>query len=129
MAIGRHMAVYDWDWAGAEKEFKRAIELNPRYAGAHQWYGGYLEMMGRAAESLAERREALALDPLSVTINFELALAFYYARDYERAIQQFRKTLELDPNFPLVYAHLPAAYEQKGMYAEAIAGFQKGITL
>ncbi len=128
-ALARVLAVYDWDWAGAEKEFKRAIELNPRYAGAHQWYGGYLEMMGRPAESLKERKQALELDPLSLTINFELALAFYYARDYDQAIQQFQKTLELDANFPLVHAHLPAAFEQKGMYAEAIAGFQKGITL
>ena len=128
-ALARVLAVYDWDWAGAEKEFRRAIELNPRYAGAHQWYGGYLEMMGRPDESLAERNKALELDPLSLTINFELGLAFYYARDYDQAIQQFQKTLELDANFPLVHAHLPAAYEQKGMYAEAIAGFQKGITL
>ena len=128
-ALARVLVVYDWDWAGAEKEFKRAIELNPRYAGVHQWYGGYLEMLGRRDESLAERRQALELDPLSLTINFELGLAFYYARDYDKAIQQFQKTLELDPNFPLVYAHLPAAYEQKGMYDEAIAGFQKGITL
>jgi len=128
-ALARVLVVYDWDWAGAEKEFKRAIELNPRYAGVHQWYGGYLEMLGRRDESLAERRQALELDPLSLTINFELGLAFYYARDYDGAIQQFQKTLELDPNFPLVYAHLPAAYEQKGMYDEAIAGFQKGIAL
>jgi serine/threonine-protein kinase len=128
-ALARVLVVYDWDWAGAEKEFKRAIELNPRYAGVHQWYGGYLEMLGRRDESLAERRQALELDPLSLTINFELGLAFYYARDYDKAIQQFQKTLELDPNFPLVHAYLPAAYEQKGMYDEAIAGFQKGITL
>jgi eukaryotic-like serine/threonine-protein kinase len=128
-ALARVLVVYDWDWAGAEKEFKRAIELNPRYAGVHQWYGGYLEMLGRRDESLAERRQALELDPLSLTINFELGLAFYYARDYDKAIQQFQKTLELDANFPLVHAHLPAAYEQKGMYDEAIAGFQKGITL
>jgi tetratricopeptide (TPR) repeat protein len=128
-ALARVLAVYDWDWPGAAKEFKRAIELNPHYAGTHQWYGGYLEMMGRPDESLAERKQALELDPLSLAINFELAMAFYYARDYDHAIQQFQKTLELDPNFPLVHAHLPAAYEQKGRYDEAIAGFQKGITL
>ncbi|HXM35743.1 MAG TPA: protein kinase [Pyrinomonadaceae bacterium] len=128
-ALARVLAVYDWDWVGAENEFKRAIKLNPRYAGAHQWYGGYLEMMGRRDESLAERKQALELDPLSLTINFELALAFYYARDYDQAIQQFQKTLELDANFPLVHAHLPAAYEQKGMYDQAIAGFQKGVAL
>jgi tetratricopeptide (TPR) repeat protein len=128
-SLARVLAVYDWDWAGAEKEYKRAIELNPRYAVAHQWYGGYFEAMGRPDESLAERKRAQDLDPLSLMSNFEPGLAFYYARNYDQAIEQFLKTLELDPNFPLVYAHLPAAYEQKGMYDEAIAGFKKGIAL
>ena len=128
-ALARVLVVYDWDWVGSEREFKRALELNPHFAGAHQWYGGYLEMLGRREESLAERRRALELDPLSLSINFELGIAYYYARDYDRAIQQFQKTLELDPNFPLVHWALPAAYEQKGMYDEAIAGFKKGIAL
>ncbi|HVS82217.1 MAG TPA: protein kinase [Pyrinomonadaceae bacterium] len=128
-SLARVLAVYDWDWTGAEKEFKRAIELNPRYAVAHQWYGGYFEAMGRPDESLAERKRAQELDPLSLMSNFEPGLAFYFARNYDQAIEQFQKTLELDPNFPLVYAHLPAAYEQKGMYDEAIAGFKKGIAL
>jgi serine/threonine-protein kinase len=128
-ALARVLVVYDWDWAGGEREFKRALELNPHFAGAHQWYGGYLEMLGRREESLAERRQAFELDPLSVSINFELGIAYYYARDYDRAIQQFQKTLELDPNFPLVHWALPAAYEQKGMYDQAIVGFKKGVVL
>jgi serine/threonine-protein kinase len=128
-ALARVLAVYDWDWAGAEKEFKRAIELNPRYAVAHQWYGSYCEATGRHNEAIAEERRALELDPLSLTINFELGLAFYYAHEYDQAIEQFKKTLELDPNFPPTYQFLPAAYEQKGMYGEAIAGFQKAIPL
>jgi serine/threonine-protein kinase len=128
-ALARVLVVYDWDWAGGEREFKRALELNPHFAGVHQWYGGYLEMLGRREESLAERRQALELDPLSVSINFELGIAYYYARDYDRAIQQFQKTLELDPNFPLVHWALPAAYEQKGMYDQAIVGFKKGVAL
>ena len=127
-SLARVLAIYDWDWPGAEKEFKRAIELNPRYAIAHQWYGDYFEVTGRHNESIAEERRAVELDPLSLTISFELGTAFYYARNYDQAIEQFQKTLELDPNFPAVYAFLPAAYEQKGMYDEAIAGFQKGIT-
>jgi serine/threonine-protein kinase len=127
--LARVLAVYDWDWTGAEKEFKRAIELNPRYAIAHQWYGSYFEETGRHNEAIAEERRALELDPLSLTINFELGLAFYYARDYDRAIEQFQKTLELDPNFPPLHQFFPAAYEQKGMYGEAIAGFQKAIPL
>ena len=128
-SLARVLAVYDWDWAGAEKEFKRAIELNPRYAVAHQWYGGYFEATGRHDESIAERKKAQELDPLSLIMNFELGTAFYFARSYELAIEQFQKTLELDPSFPPAYIFLPAVYEQNGMYDQAIAGFQKAITL
>jgi len=128
-SLARVLAAYDWDWANAEKEYKRAIELSPRYATAHQWYGGCLEAMGRSNEAIAERKRALELDPLSLVINFELGLAFYYTRDYDRAIEQFQKTVELDQNFPPVHAFLPAAYEQKGMHSEAIAEFKKAIPL
>jgi len=128
-SLGRVFAAYDWDWTNAEKEYKRAIELNPQYAIAHQWYGGYLAVMGRTNEAIAERKQALDLEPLSLTINFELGLGFYYDRDYDRAIEQFQKTLELDHEFPAVNNFLPAAYEQKGMYNEAIAGFKKALPL
>jgi len=128
-SLARVLAAYDWDWPGAEKEYKRAIELNPRYAIAHEWYGGYLEVTGHHNEAIAERKRAQELDPLSLIINFELGLAFYYARDYDQAIEQFQKTLELDPNFPPVQQFLPAAYEQKGMYGESIAGFKEWATL
>ncbi len=128
-SLGRVFAAYDWDWPNAEKEYKRAIELNPRYATAHQWYGGYLSVMGRSNEAIAERKRAVELEPLSLVINFELGLAFYYDRDYDRAIEQFQKTLELDQNFPAAHNFLPAAYEQKGMYNEAIAEFKKAIPL
>ena len=126
-SLGRVLAAYDWDWTSAEKEYKRAIELNPRYATAHQWYGGYLAVMGRSNEALAERKRAQELDPLSLIINSELGMAFYYARDYDQAIEQFHKTLELDQNFPPGRAFLLAAYEQKGMYGEAIAEFKRAI--
>jgi len=128
-SLGRVLAAYDWDWTSAEKEYKRAIELNPRYAVAHQWYGGYLAVMGRSDEAIAERKRAVELEPLSPIINFELGLAFYFARDYDRAIEQFQKTLELDQNFPAAHNYLPAAYEQKGMYTEAVAEFKKAILL
>jgi tetratricopeptide (TPR) repeat protein len=84
--------------------------------------------MGRPDEALAERRKAQELDPLSLSANSELGLAFYFARDYDKAIQQFRATLELDPNFPLAIAQLPATYELKGMHDQAIAIFQKLAT-
>jgi TolB-like protein/Flp pilus assembly protein TadD/predicted Ser/Thr protein kinase len=128
-SLGRVLTIYDWDWSGAAKELKRAIELDPRYPVAHQWYGGYLEATGRFSEAIAEEKRAQELDPLSLIINFEVGIAFYYARDYDHAIQQFRKTLEIEPNFPVAHAFLPAAYEQKGMKEEAIAGFQKAISL
>ena len=127
--LARVLANYDWDWRGAEKEYKRAIELNPRYAIAHQWYGGWLQVMGHPNEAIAERKLAQELDPLSPIVNFELGLALYMARDYDKAIEQFQRTLELDPNFPPANQILPAAYEQKGMYNEAIAGFKKAIPL
>jgi serine/threonine-protein kinase len=123
-SLARVFATYDWDWRSAEKEYKRAIELNPRYALAHQWYSGCLELMGRRNEAIAERKRAQELDPLSLTINFGQAMAFYQARNYDQAIEQFRKTLELDQNFPPVHTFLPAAYEQKGMYDKAIAEFK-----
>ena len=128
-SLGRVLAVYDWDWTSAEKEYKRAIELNPRYAVAHQWYGGYLSVMGRGREAIVERKQAVDLEPLSLTINFELGLAFYFDREYDQAIEQFQKTLELDKGFPAPNAFLPAAYEQKGMYSEAIAEFKKANPL
>ena len=128
-SLGRVLAAYDWDWPSAEKEYKRAIELNPRYATAHQWYGGYLAIIGRSDEAIAERKWAVELEPLSPILNFELGLAFYYARDYDQAIEQFQKTLELDQNFPSAHNFLPAAYEQKGMYNEAAAEFNKAIPL
>jgi TolB-like protein/DNA-binding winged helix-turn-helix (wHTH) protein/Tfp pilus assembly protein PilF len=129
VSLGRVLAAFDWDWTSAEKEYKRAIELNPRYAVAHQWYGGYLAVMGRSNEAIAEKKLAQELEPLSLTINFELGLAFYHARDYDQAIEQFQKTLELDQNFPAPHSFLPAAYEQKGMYREAIGEFKKAIPL
>jgi serine/threonine-protein kinase len=128
-SLGRVLAAYDWDWKSAEKEYKRAIELNPRYAIAHQWYSGYLNIMGLRNEAIAEGKRAQELDPLSLIINFELGLGFYYARNYVQAIEQFQKTLELDPNFPPAHQFLGAAYEENKMYDEALAAFKKRISL
>ena len=120
-SLARVLQVYDWNWTEAEKEFKRAIELNPRYAVAHQWYGGYLERTGRISEAISQRKLALELDPLSTITIFELAMNFLFARDYDQAIAQFQRSLELDPNFPAAHQYLPLAYVQKGMYEEALA--------
>jgi TolB-like protein/Tfp pilus assembly protein PilF len=128
-ALARVLAAYDWDWPAAEREYKRAIELNSRYPVAHQWYGGYFEAKGRRDEALAERKLALELDPLSLIINFELGQAYFYARDYDKAIEQYQKTLELDNGFPPALQYLPAVYAQKGNYPEAIAKYENALLL
>ena len=120
---------YEWDWAASEREFKRALELNPNAAEAHHEYSHYLTAMGRTHESLVESLRALELDPLSLLLNAHLAWHYVYARQYDQAIEQCRRTIEMDPNFPQVHDFLAGAYEQKGMHQEAIAEFQKAISL
>jgi len=110
----------DMDWSGAEREFKRAIELNPNYPTAHQWYSEYLLVMGRLDESKAEIKRAQRLDPLSLTINATLGLTLYFQRQYDQAIEQLRNTLEMDPNFRLAHKFIDLAYVQTGRYEEAI---------
>jgi TolB-like protein/Flp pilus assembly protein TadD len=128
-SLGHVKMMHDWDWPGAESEFKRALELNPNYATAHHWYALYLRAMGRFDESLLELKQAQKLDPLSLIINAVVGAHFYYARQYDRAIEQCRETLELDPNFHVAYGIIGEAYTQQGMYKEAIAELQKAISL
>jgi len=111
---------YAWDWSGAEKEFQRAIALNPNYATAHQWHGYALWKTGHFEESIAEHRRALELDPLSLPVNRNLGLAYYLARQYDLAIEQLRKTQEMDPSFALTREYIGQAYVEKGMYKEGI---------
>jgi serine/threonine protein kinase/Tfp pilus assembly protein PilF len=118
---------FEWDWSGAESEFKRAIELNPGYATAHQWYGVYLSEMGRHDESMRERKLAQELDPLSLSISTGLGRAFFWAHRYDEAINHLLKVLDQDPRYPDTHWSLGLAYEQKKMYAEAIASFQKAV--
>ena len=124
-SLGRVLQVYEWNWKEAEKEFKRAIELNPRYPVAHQWYGGYWERRGRLTEAVAERKIAIGLDPLSTIANFELGQSYYFAGDYDKALEQFNRALELDPSFPPAVQYVPLVYCQKGMYEEAIASAEQ----
>jgi tetratricopeptide (TPR) repeat protein len=112
---------------GAEKEFKRAIELNPGYATAHQWYAECLSVMGRHKEAIAEAKRAQELDPLSLMINAIGGRVFFYARRYDEAIAQCRRTLELNPGFYPAHLFLAWAYEQEKQYAEAISEYQKAI--
>ncbi|MBD0372314.1 MAG: protein kinase [Pyrinomonadaceae bacterium] len=120
---------YEWDWSKAEREYKRAIELNPNYATAHQWYGEYLATIGRFDEGLEQLKQAEQLDPLSLIINSDLGLPYFFARDYDRAVEQWQKTVELDPDFWLAHYALALVYEQKGMYNEAIVESKKALNL
>ncbi len=116
---------YDWDWSDAEREYKRALELSPNYATAHQNYALFLLAMERPTESITEIKRAQGLDPLSLIINSVAGRIFYYARQYDQVIEECRKVLELDPNFWVAHLFLGKAYAQKGMYDQAIAEFQK----
>ncbi|MBX3276634.1 MAG: tetratricopeptide repeat protein [Acidobacteria bacterium] len=122
-------ACYDWDWAGAEREFKQALALNPDYALARIWYSDYLSAVGRFDEALEEVQAALALDPLSLINNLNLALALYFARQYDQAIEQLERTLELDPHFALGHWSLGRAYRQQGRYDEAIEELRHAVAL
>jgi TolB-like protein/Tfp pilus assembly protein PilF len=119
----------DWDWSGGEREFQRAIALNPDYAMAHFWYGWTLVNTGRVEESLTEMKRALELDPLSLEINWFLGAAFYFSRQYDQAIEQCRRTLELEPNFFPPRTFLGVAYVQKSMYKEGIAELEKAVAI
>jgi eukaryotic-like serine/threonine-protein kinase len=110
---------YDWDWARVEREYRRAFELNPSYAPGYQWHAFYLVGQGRHADAIAEIQRARELDPLSPRINSNLGLMFYYARDYDRAIRELEKAVELDPMGSQWF--LGWAYLQKRMYDKAIA--------
>jgi len=116
---------YDWDYAGAEQEFKRAVALNPSNALIHNWYGWYLGLMGRFDESFKELERALEFDPLSDTINSAVGIILHWSRQPERAIEQFRKVLELNPTYSLANSFLAETYEQKGDFSSAIATIER----
>jgi TolB-like protein/DNA-binding winged helix-turn-helix (wHTH) protein/Tfp pilus assembly protein PilF len=128
-SMGHILHNYDWDFAGAEREFKRAIELNPNYANAHHWYSHSLMQLGRTEESLQEARRAEELDPLSPFVNNGLARQYYLARQYDNAIAQCRVGLQIDPGYLPARIQLALAYEQKGMVADAIGELEKASSM
>lgn len=115
---------YDWDWETAEKEFRRAIQLNPNYPTAHQWYAEFLAFQGRFDEALAESERAQQLDPLSLIIASDNAAIYYFAGRDDEAIQRFRRVLAMEPTFPRAQLII-AAYAQKGQYDEAFNHLQE----
>jgi tetratricopeptide (TPR) repeat protein len=120
---------YEWNWAEAERQYKRAIELNPNYGFAHSGYGTYLEALGRFDEAVNERQLAQKLDPLSPFAAADVGYPHYYARRYDVAIDHYRKGLELDPNCSWCHLWIGQVYVQKGMYKEAIEEINQAIQL
>jgi eukaryotic-like serine/threonine-protein kinase len=119
----------EWNWQEAEREFQRAIELNPNYATAHHWYSIYLATVGRFDETVKEAKQAAELDPLSLIISASLGDRLNEARRYEDGANQCRKTLDMDPNFGLAYLCIGNSYVNEGHFKEGIPELQKGIEL
>jgi len=115
---------HGWDWQGAEKGFKRALELSPNNAIIYLYYFDYLLSMGRFDEALIDIRRAQELDPLSLIINACVGRAYYYAGKYDKAIEQYQKTLEMDSTFRPVHSYLGELYQKTGMYKEALSEYK-----
>jgi tetratricopeptide (TPR) repeat protein len=120
---------HDWDWESAEKEHKRALELNPKYATGHEWYAIFLMGLGRFDEAIAEAQKARELDPLSSMINAILAVVFYFRSQYDEALEHFQNTIEIDPNFAWAYTWQSLTYWGKKMRDEALDSIQKAAAL
>jgi TolB-like protein/DNA-binding winged helix-turn-helix (wHTH) protein/Tfp pilus assembly protein PilF len=120
---------YDWDWAGAEAEYTRALAINPNYVTARQWYGEFLYFRGRGAESLAQLERARRLDPLSPVVNNSLAISLLMAGRYDDALAQAQKTIALDTSFGGAHLTLGQVYLRKSMYDEALAAMKRSVAL
>ncbi|HLG93709.1 MAG TPA: tetratricopeptide repeat protein, partial [candidate division Zixibacteria bacterium] len=124
-----HLLMHEFDWSGAEREFKRAIQLNPNYATAYQWYAVYLAVLGRWDEAMEAIEQANQLDPVSLSANNSIATLYLLARRFDKAVEHYRKTLEMDPNYAFTYSGLAETYSQMGRHQEAIAMIGKAIEL
>jgi TolB-like protein/DNA-binding winged helix-turn-helix (wHTH) protein len=120
---------HEWDWSGAEAEFKQALRLDPRYANAHHWYGDNLSARGLHGAALAEAKKASALDPLNLMIVTWFGLRYYFARQYDSAIEQSRSAVELDPSFAAAHLVLGQAYVQAGLHEKGLTELQSAATL
>ena len=129
VTLGHIMLAYDWDWSGSKREFERGLTLSPNYALGHHWYANWLLVLGYPEEAIREQRRAVELDPLSLIINTNLCRAYLFARRYDEAIAQCRKTLELEPRFGPASVWLTSAYAAKGMYRAFIEEQQRMLRL
>jgi serine/threonine protein kinase/tetratricopeptide (TPR) repeat protein len=121
--------LHDWEWDKAQTEFKRSLELGPKYPTANHWYAEYTMTMGRHAEAMVRIRSSQDLDPLSLIINVSVAWSFYFARRYDEALDQLRRTVDLDPNYPVTYWILGVVLRKTGSYGLAITEGEKGVKL
>ena len=124
-----NLMTYAWEWADAEREYKRAIELNPNLALAHRWYAVYLRLMGRHEQAITEITRARELDPLSPGVNATVGYVLSSARRYDQAIAALNKTIELDPKYPYAHLFFGHTYAAQGKYAEAVAAYTQAIAL
>ena len=128
-ALGFYFSNYEWDRDGSEKEYRRAIELNPNYATAHHWFGADLSNLKRFDDSIGELRRAEELDPLSPIIGTNLADMLIFARRYDEALAQYKRVTVRNPNFEYAHLALSRAYGSRGMYPEAIAEARRALEL
>ncbi len=128
-SLGYILNSYDYDWKGAEREYNRAIELNPSYATARQWYAEHLAFRGLTDDALAEISKTLELDPLSLVINRMKGNILLFAKRHDEAIAQFERTVEMFPDNALVRFNIGDAYESKGMQSEAVESYLIGLQL
>jgi TolB-like protein/Flp pilus assembly protein TadD len=128
-SLGFFYLMYDWNFTEAERAFKRAIKLNPGYANAHDGYGFLLKATARNEEAISASRQAQKLDPLSLFTNVSLSWAYYFARDYERAIEQGRKALAMEPRFDFAYWIVGVSLAQQGKMDESIAALNQAAIL
>jgi len=128
-SMGYVLRFQDWDWAGAERELRRSVELNPGYANGLRWHAQLLSSLGRHAEAITEARRALEMDPLSLILYAAVGDVYFFARQFDRAIDYYRRSIALDPSFLPGHTDLARAYEQKGMLDEAIAQYKLSIAL
>ena len=119
-SLGAVHFLHDWDWAGAEKEMKRAIELNPGSSDAHMWYAEFLAQMGRSGQAISEMQRAEALDPLSLVVHGQAGWVFYLARKDKEAIEEWGEALDLAPNFAILHTSVWAAYLQKAEFRKVL---------
>ena len=127
--LGTYKLDYEWDWSGAEREFKRAIELDSNDSGGHERYGSYLQSMGRFDEALAERKLAQKFDPMNPAVIASVGHTLFSARRYDEAMEYYRRAIELNPNYSWGHLWIADVYVQKGMYDEAITEVNKALSV